>query len=195
MNRVSSFEQIVVVDRMMVSDISELCLAGSDKLEDYPIGSIHSKAPHFVMLGVQLFRVEGWVKRVALEQIRFGSGFSLNGCWQVVKQAIKRRGRRNLDHARLFDQFAQGLPFRDTTGPMIPLRGVQGVEKFRSVQSDRVTEGFKVVLRDLNREVFACSLGNPGGKRDCHGLDPLSSFLSSTQLRRKSQMTLSNAET
>jgi hypothetical protein len=147
-----------------------------------------------MMLGVQLFRVQGWVKRVALKQIRFGSGFSLNGCRQCVKQAIKRRGRRNLDHARLFDQFSQGLPFRDSTSPMITLRGIQCVEEFRSVQSDRVTESFEVFLRDLNIEALARSLGNPGGKRGWHGVGPLSIWLSSTQSRRESQMTLSNAE-
>lgn len=144
----------------MMSDIPEFSLVRTDKLEDHPVRSVHSKAPHLMM------------KRVALEQVRFGSSFSSNGSVQFVKQAIKGRGRRNLDHDRLFDQFAQGLPFGDSTSPMISLRSIEGVEKFRPVQSDSITEGLKVSLRDLNIEALPCSLCNPGRKRVCHGVAP-----------------------
>lgn len=193
MNRVSSPKHIVVVDRMMMADIPEFCLVRTDKLEDHPVRLVNPKAPHLMMFGMQLFGMEGGVEGVALEQVRFGGGFSLNGWLKFLKQAIKGRGRRNLDHARLLDQFSQGLPFGDSTSPMISLRRSKGGEKFRSIQADRVTECFKVRPRDLNIEALPCSLRNPGRKRVRHGLCPLGSSSSSTRVRMKSQMTLSNA--
>ena len=45
-------EQIVVVDEMMMSDISKLGLARTGKLEDNSIGSVDPKTPDLVMLGM-----------------------------------------------------------------------------------------------------------------------------------------------
>ena len=46
------FEQVVVVDGMMMTDVSKFGVASAHKLEDDSIGSVNPKAPDFVMFGM-----------------------------------------------------------------------------------------------------------------------------------------------
>ena len=65
-------EHVVVVNRVVMADVPELHLVRAEEFKDDAIGSIDTKAPHFVMFGVELLCVEGWVngfsrKRSVLE--------------------------------------------------------------------------------------------------------------------------------
>ena len=57
-------EQIVVVDGMMVPDVSKFSVAGTNKLEDDSIGSINPKTPDFMMLGMELLGPERRMERI-----------------------------------------------------------------------------------------------------------------------------------
>lgn len=129
-------KQIVVVDEMMVSDISKFCLAGAGKLKDDSIGSINPKAPDFMMLGVQLLGPERGMKGIFFKDVCSRGGFVLNILRQVLEEPIERGGRRNFDHARLVDQFPQGFSFRHPSGAVIPLRSLQRLQKLRPVEPD-----------------------------------------------------------
>jgi hypothetical protein len=161
-------ENIVFVNPMMMTDVPEFSLVRPNKLKDHAICSVHSETPYFMMLGMQLFRTQGWVKRIALEQVGLGSSLMLDRFLKFVKQTIKGRGRRNFDHDRLFDQFPQGFSFGHSSRSMISLGSIKRVEKFPSIQTNRVTESFKIRLGDLNPKTLVCSLGNSGWKRLSH---------------------------
>ena len=97
-------ELIVIVDRMMMADVAEFGVIGSEEFEDNPIGAIDSKAPDFVMLRMELLGAERWMKGVLSKEIGFRGGFSLNRLRELGKQPIEGRGRRDLEHDRLVDQ-------------------------------------------------------------------------------------------
>ena len=46
-------EHVVVVDEVMMSDVAQFDVGGVEECENNAIGSVHAKAPHFVMLGME----------------------------------------------------------------------------------------------------------------------------------------------
>ena len=75
------FEQVKVVDRMVVTDVTEFGMIGADKFKDNPVSLIDPEAPDFMVLGMQFFSVKRRVEGIVLEQVCFGGGFSLDGGW------------------------------------------------------------------------------------------------------------------
>lgn len=71
-------EQVIVVDGMMVANITKLSMIRADKFEHNPIGSIYSEAPYFMVLGVQFFGSERRMEGVAFEQFRPFGCLALN---------------------------------------------------------------------------------------------------------------------
>jgi hypothetical protein len=66
---------------MMVADVSELYMVGVKEFKDNAIGLVYSKAPHFMMLGMQLFGSERGVKGITFEPLSLVSSFLLNRSW------------------------------------------------------------------------------------------------------------------
>jgi hypothetical protein len=89
-----SEEEVIVVDRMMVTDVSQLGMVGTGKFEDDPISLVDSEAPCFVVLRVQLFRSKGRVIRVLFEKIRFEGSLALNGSRKFHEEPIECGGSR-----------------------------------------------------------------------------------------------------
>ena len=75
------FEQVVVVNGMMVGDIAKFGMIRPHKFENNPIGLIHSEAPDFVLLGMQFFGSERGMEGVAFEQPCFFGCLTLNRSW------------------------------------------------------------------------------------------------------------------
>lgn len=51
-------EQRIIVDGVMVSDITKFSLVGTEKLKNNAIGLIDPKAPDLMMFGMQFFSSE-----------------------------------------------------------------------------------------------------------------------------------------
>jgi hypothetical protein len=66
------------------------------------------------------------------------------------------------------DPARQGFSFGDSSRSIISLGSIKRVEKFPSIQTNRVTESFKIRLGDLNSKTLVCSLGNSGLERLSH---------------------------
>lgn len=143
-----------------MADVSEFDLVGTEKFEDDAVGSIHSKAPHFVLLGVQLLGMEGWVKGIGSKEIGLGGGFSLNGLGKFLEQLLEGRGRREFEHDRSVDQLPQRLPLRDASGAMIFFRRVQGLQEFPAVETDRIAKGFEVLPGNFELKTVLRSFHN-----------------------------------
>ena len=99
-------EHVVVVDRVVMADVAEFDVIGSEEFEDDAIRSIDPKAPDFVVLRVQFFAVKGWMKRILSEEIGLGGGLALNRLGEFLEQLIESRGRREFEHDRLGDQLS-----------------------------------------------------------------------------------------
>ncbi|MCP9463597.1 MAG: hypothetical protein NNA25_02235 [Nitrospira sp.] len=69
----------------MMTDIPEFDVIGTEELEDDARGSIDSKAPDFMMFGMQFLAVEGGMKRILSEKIGLRGGFSLNRLGEFPK--------------------------------------------------------------------------------------------------------------
>lgn len=116
-----------------MADVTEFDVIGSEEFEDDAVGSIHSKAPHFVLFGVQLLGVEGRVKWIRSKELGLGGGFPLNSLGEFGEQLLEGRGCRELEHDRLLDQLPQRFPLSDTSGAMIFFRRVQLLQEFSAV--------------------------------------------------------------
>ena len=90
-----------------MANVAQFDVIGSKEFEDDSVGSIDSKAPDFVLFGVQLVGMEGWVKGIVSEKIGLGCGFSLNRFGELLEQLLGGRGRRKFEHDRLVDQLPQ----------------------------------------------------------------------------------------
>ncbi|MCZ7627108.1 MAG: hypothetical protein FIA90_06135 [candidate division NC10 bacterium] len=86
------FEQIKIINRMVVPNITEFRLIGSDKSEDDPVCLVDPEAPDLMMLGVQFLGMKRRVEGIAFEQVRFGSSFPLDGGRQFLKEPIECGG-------------------------------------------------------------------------------------------------------
>jgi len=92
---------------MVMSDVTELGVIGTNKFEDDPVSLVDPETPNFMVLGMQFLRVKGGVEWVAFEQVCFGNGFSLDGGWEFLEEPVECSGGRDFDHReRLLDQLA-----------------------------------------------------------------------------------------
>ena len=124
----SLFEQIEVVNGVVVTDVAKFDMVGANEFEDHPVSLIHSETPDVMALGMQFFGVKRRVKRIALKQVRFGDGLSLDGGRKFLEESIKRGGGRDFDHLEpLCDQFPQRVPWGDPSCAMVPVRSLQRV--------------------------------------------------------------------
>jgi len=90
-----------------MADVPEFDMVRSEEFEDDAVGSINSKAPHFVLFGVQLLGMEGGVKWIRSKEIGLGGGLPLNSLGEFLKQLLEGRGRREFEHDRSVDQLPQ----------------------------------------------------------------------------------------
>ena len=78
-------EQIILVDRVVVPNVTKFSLIGTGEFEDNAVCSIHSETPDLVMLRMQFFGPEGRMEWVVLKPLGSGRGFSLN----VARECLK----------------------------------------------------------------------------------------------------------
>lgn len=99
-------KHVVVVDRVVMTNVAEFDMVGTKKFEDDAIGAINPKAPDFMMFGMQFLAMKGWMKRILSKEIGLGGGFPLNRLGEFLEQTIEGRGRREFEHDRLSDQLS-----------------------------------------------------------------------------------------
>ncbi len=120
-----------------MADVAEFDMVRSEEFEDDAVGSINSKAPHFVLLRVQLLGVERRMKWICSKEIGLGGGFPLNSHvnshGEFLEQLLEGRGCREFEHDRSVDQLPQRFPLSDTSGAMIFFGRVQGLQEFSAV--------------------------------------------------------------
>lgn len=144
------FEQVVVVDRMMMANVAKFGMVGADEREDNSIRAVNSKTPHLVVFGVQFFSPQRRMKRIADKEIGFGRCFSLNVLGEVSEESIERGGRGQFDHDSLRKKGMKRLSFRHSAGAMIFFRGLQCLQKALPVEAHGIAKGFEVVFRNLD---------------------------------------------
>ena len=91
-------EHVVVVDKMMIANVSEFGMAWFGELEDDAVGAVNAKALHFMLLRMEFFDVQRRMKGVGLEEVCLDSCFALNGLGKLVEKTVKCGGRLDIDH-------------------------------------------------------------------------------------------------
>ena len=86
-------EQRIIVDGVMVSDITKFSLVGTEKPKNNAISLIDPKAPDLMMFGMQFFSSECRMKRVTLKPIRPDGSFPLNLTREFLKEPIEGDSR------------------------------------------------------------------------------------------------------
>lgn len=109
------------------------------------------------------------MERIALKQFGFGGRFSLNWSGQFLEEPVECRGGRDLDHYFLVNQLIQGFSFGHPPGAMIPLGGVQRLQKLIFVKANGIAKGLETLLGNFDADAAFGLLGDLCVKRPQHG--------------------------
>jgi len=155
----SLFENIVIVNLVMMPYKMKLSMVGVQEFENDSVRNIHAKTPDPESFRVQFFDPEGRMKGIALEEVRFFNGLLLDGRGKGSKELVKRGGGGYL-HLVALDNLGQGFSFGDSPLFMVFFRLVQSLKKIIAVKSGRVAKRFKVLLADFQVNALWGFLGN-----------------------------------
>lgn len=136
------FENIIIIYLIMMANKTELSMIGINKLEYDPVRDIHPKAPDLVTFGMELFKSQGWMKRVVLEKVCLLYRLFLDRFRKGFKELIKSCSGGNF-HLFIFAKLREGSSFCNTALFVILFREIKEFKKLLSVKPCCITECLK----------------------------------------------------